>query len=93
MWLIERSFHVFIFQVSNNGSFAGGQVAMSKDKLEFICGRNLVRGKSLVMEVINENPQIFLARKERELLAGISQPLILTVKSGSSHIAKASFLD
>ncbi|KAB7502745.1 Trafficking protein particle complex subunit 10 [Armadillidium nasatum] len=75
-------------QVTKKGFLVGGQIVLTKDKMEFICNKSSIRGKPLLVEVISENPQIFLGRKERELLAGIPQPLILTINSGSSHIAK-----
>ncbi|CAL4132055.1 unnamed protein product, partial [Meganyctiphanes norvegica] len=73
-------------KVSEGGSYRGGQVFVCLPHAEFICNRNCSDSSNLTFSVVNENPRIFLARRDRDLLAGILQPMILTVHSGSSHI-------
>ena len=76
--------------MSKRGKYAAIQVALSLDKVEFLCGKTSISGVPLCLEVVSENPRIFLGRRDRDLLAGIYQPMVLTVHSGSWHITKVS---
>nr|XP_053654909.1 trafficking protein particle complex subunit 10-like [Cherax quadricarinatus] len=75
-------------KVTKKGRYSASQVVLALDKVEFICSKTSVSGPSLSLEVVSENPRIFLGRRDRDLLAGMHQPMVLTVHSGSWHIAK-----
>ncbi|XP_066949278.1 trafficking protein particle complex subunit 10 [Macrobrachium rosenbergii] len=77
-------------KVSKRGKFTAIQVALSLEKVEFICGKASIGGLPLCLEVVSENPRIFLGRRDRDLLAGIYQPMVLTVHSGSWHVANGT---
>lgn len=79
-------------KVTEGGSYSGGQVLVCLPQAEFICNRTCVDSTNLTFSVVNENPRIFLARRDRDLLAGILQPMILTVHSGSAHINKGTLI-
>lgn len=70
----------------------GGQVVVGLEgAVEVVAGRGSVAGPPLSLEVVSEGPRVFLGRRDRDLLAGITQPMILTVHSGSAHIAEVRF--
>lgn len=79
-------------KVTKRGKFTAIQVVLSLDKVEFLCGKISIGGVPLCLEVVSENPRIFLGRRDRDLLAGIHQPMVLTVHSGSWHITEGTLV-
>lgn len=77
-------------KVTSKGCYTASQVVLALEKLEFICGKNHIAGPPLSLEVVSENPRIFLGRRDRDLLAGLHQPMVLTVHSGSWHIKQGT---
>ncbi|XP_042242319.1 trafficking protein particle complex subunit 10-like isoform X2 [Homarus americanus] len=77
-------------KVTKKGRYSASQVVLALDKVEFICGKTSVGGSPMCVEVVSEIPRIFLGRRDRDLLAGIYQPMVLTVHSGSWQIAKGT---
>ncbi|KAK7072215.1 hypothetical protein SK128_026870, partial [Halocaridina rubra] len=77
-------------KVIKKGKYSAVQVVMSLDRIEFLCGKMSIGGIPLCLEVISENPRIFLGRRDRDLLAGINQPMVLTVHSGSWKITRGT---
>nr|XP_045594376.1 trafficking protein particle complex subunit 10-like [Procambarus clarkii] len=75
-------------KVTKKGRYIACQVVLALDKVEFICSKTNVSGPPLFLEVVSECPRIFLGRRDRDLLAGMHQPMVLTVHSGSWHIVK-----
>ena len=47
---------------------------------------NIFSGRSARVEVVHQAPRLILGRKGRDLIAGIKQPMLLTVHSGTSLI-------
>lgn len=79
-------------KVTKKGRYTACQIVLALDKVEFICGKMAVGGPPLCLEVVSESPHIFLGRRDRDLLAGMHQPMVLTVHSGSWHIAKGTLV-
>lgn len=75
-------------QVEKKGRYSAGQVVLALEQVEFVCGRWSVGGPPLNLEVISESPRVSLGRGSRDLLAGMTQEMVLTVHSGSSNITK-----
>ena len=76
--------------VTKRGSYIAGQVILATERVEFVCGKSSVRCPPLSLEVVSENPKVFLGRKDRDLLAGLLQPMVLTIHSGSRTIAEVN---
>lgn len=74
--------------MQEKGRYIASQIVLCLEKVEFLCGKNSVTGSPLSVEVVSESPRIFLGRRDRDLLAGIHQSMILTVHSGSCHSQK-----
>lgn len=94
MKLIEKSNNfypklTFIYhQVEKKGKYTAGQVVLALEQIEFVCGKWSVGGPPLNLEVVSENARVSLGRGSRDLLAGMTQEMVLTVHSGSSSITK-----
>ena len=63
-------------------------MVLALEQVEFVCGRWSVGGPPLTLEVVSENPRICLGKGSRDLLAGVTQEMMLTVHSGSCSISK-----
>lgn len=74
--------------MEKKGKYSASQVVLALEQIEFICGRWSVGGPPFNLEVISESPRVSLSRGNRDLLAGITQQMVLTVHSGSSNITK-----
>lgn len=74
--------------MEKKGRYSAGQVVLALEQVEFVCGRWSVGGPPLNLEVISESPRVSLGRGSRDLLAGMTQEMVLTVHSGSSNITK-----
>ncbi|XP_076035164.1 SIDL trafficking protein particle complex subunit 10 isoform X2 [Oratosquilla oratoria] len=80
-------------KVTKQGTFSGHQTILVMDKVEFISTAcSLQWHQPLTFQVVSEQPRLFLSRKDRDLLAGICQPMILTVHSGSVRISKGTVI-
>ncbi|KAK4306125.1 hypothetical protein Pmani_022031 [Petrolisthes manimaculis] len=78
-------------KVEKRGRYVGGQVVVGLEgAVEVVAGRGSLVGHPLSLEVVSEGPRVFLGRRDRDLLAGITQPMILTVHSGSAHVAEGT---
>lgn len=78
--------------MTKKGRYTASQIVLTLDKVEFVCGKTSVGGPPLCLEVMSESPRIFLGRRDRDLLAGMHQPMVLTVHSGSWHIPQVKEL-
>lgn len=74
--------------MDKKGKYSAGQVVLALEQTEFVCGRWSVKGPPLNLEVVSESPRVSLGRGSRDLLAGMTQEMVLMVHSGSSNIAK-----
>lgn len=74
--------------MDKKGKYTSGQVVLALEQIEFVCGRWSVGGPPLNVEVVSESPRVSLGRGSRDLLAGMTQEMVLMVHSGSSNIAK-----
>ncbi|XP_045138817.1 trafficking protein particle complex subunit 10-like isoform X2 [Portunus trituberculatus] len=77
-------------KVEKKGKYSASQVVLALEQVEFVCGRWSVGGPPLTLEVVSESPRISLGKGSRDLLAGVTQEMVLTVHSGSCSISKGT---
>lgn len=77
-------------KVEKKGKYSASQVVLALEQVEFVCGRWSVGGPPLTLEVVSESPRICLGKGSRDLLAGVTQEMVLTVHSGSCSISKGT---